>query len=141
MGMLQSLSATDIALTGVRAQRTRMNVIANNIANAETTRTPEGGPFRRQLAVFESKQIGPTLKPERFGVRVKEIAHDTSPFEEVFDPTHPDANADGIVQYPNVNLSIEMINLVSAQRAYEANVNVMLSWRAMNDKALEIIRQ
>lgn len=139
--MLQSLSATEIALTGVRAQRTRMNVIANNIANAETTRTPEGGPFRRQLAVFESKQIGPMLKPERFGVRVKEIAHDTSPFVEVFDPSHPDANAGGIVQFPNVNLAVEMINLVSAQRAYEANINVMLSWRSMTDKALEIIRQ
>jgi len=141
MGMLQSLSATDIALTGVRAQRTRMNVIANNIANAETTRTPEGGPFRRELAVFESKQIGPMLKPERFGVRVKEIVHDDSPFVEVFDPSHPDANGDGIVQFPNVNLAVEMVNLVSAQRAYEANINVMLSWRAMSDKALEIIRQ
>lgn len=139
--MLQSLSATDIALTGVRAQRARMNVIANNIANVETTRTPEGGPFRRQLAVFESKQIGPMLKPERFGVRVKEIVHDDSPFVEVFDPTHPDANGEGIVQFPNVNLAVEMVNLVSAQRAYEANINVMLSWRAMADKALEIIRQ
>jgi flagellar basal-body rod protein FlgC len=100
-----------------------------------------GGPFRRELAVFESKQIGPMLKPERFGVRVKEIVHDDSPFVEVFDPTHPDANGDGIVQFPNVNLAVEMINLVSAQRAYEANINVMLSWRAMTDKALEIIRQ
>lgn len=141
MGMLQSLSATDIALTGVRAQRTRMNVIANNIANVETTRTADGGPFRRELAVFESKQIGPMLKPERFGVRVKEIVHDDSPFVEVFDPTHPDANGEGIVMYPNVNLAVEMVNLVSAQRAYEANINVMLSWRAMADKALEIIRQ
>lgn len=141
MGMLQSLSATDIALTGVRAQRTRMNVIANNIANVETTRTADGGPFRRELAVFESKQIGPMLKPERFGVRVKEIIHDDSPFVEVFDPTHPDANGEGIVMYPNVNLAVEMVNLVSAQRAYEANINVMLSWRAMADKALEIIRQ
>lgn len=139
--MLQSLSATDIALTGVRAQRARMNVIANNIANVETTRTPEGGPFRRQLAVFESKQIGPMLKPERFGVRVKEIVHDDSPFVDVFDPTHPDSNGEGIVQFPNVNLAVEMVNLVSAQRAYEANINVMLSWRAMADKALEIIRQ
>ena len=139
--MLESLSATDIALSGVKAQRTRMNVIANNIANAQTTRTPEGGPFRRQLAIFTSKQIGPTLKPERFGVRVKEIVNDTSPFVDVFDPSHPDANEEGIVQYPNVNLAVEMINLVSAQRAYEANINVMLSWRAMGDKALEIIRQ
>jgi len=139
--MLESVSATDIALMGVRAQRTRMNVIANNIANAQTTRTPQGGPFRRELAVFEGKQLSPTLRPDRFGVKVKEIIHDTSPFVDVYDPTHPDANKDGIVHYPNVNLSVEMINLVSAQRAYEANINVMLSWRAMDDKALEIIRQ
>ncbi len=139
--MLESISATEIALMGVRAQRTRMNVIANNIANAQTTRTPEGGPFRRELAVFQGAQLSPTLRPDRFGVKVKEIIHDQSPFVEVYDPSHPDANAEGIVMYPNVNLSVEMINLVSAQRAYEANINVMLSWRAMADKALEIIRQ
>ena len=139
--MLESISATDIAVGAIRAQRIRMNVIANNIANAQTTRTPQGGPFRRQLAIFRGEQIGPTLKPEKFGVRVKEIVSDRSPFREVYDPTHPDANEDGIVLYPNVNLAVEMINLLTAQRAYEANVVVIMTDRSMGEKALEIIQQ
>ena len=139
--MLESISATDIAVGAIRAQRFRMNVIANNIANAQTTRTPQGGPFRRQLAIFRGEQIGPTLKPEKFGVRVKEIVSDRSPFREVYDPTHPDANEDGIVLYPNVNLAVEMINLLTAQRAYEANVVVIMTDRSMGEKALEIIQQ
>ena len=139
--MLESISATDIAVGAIRAQRFRMNVIANNIANAQTTRTPQGGPFRRQLAIFRGEQIGPTLNPEKFGVRVKEIVSDRSPFREVYDPTHPDANEDGIVLYPNVNLAVEMINLLTAQRAYEANVVVIMTDRSMGEKALEIIQQ
>ena len=139
--MLESISATDIAVGAIRAQRFRMNVIANNVANAQTTRTPQGGPFRRQLAIFRGEQIGPTLKPEKFGVRVKEIVSDRSPFREVYDPTHPDANEDGIVLYPNVNLAVEMINLLTAQRAYEANVVVIMTDRSMGEKALEIIQQ
>jgi flagellar basal-body rod protein FlgC len=139
--MLQSVSATDIAMTGVRAQRARMNLIANNIANAETTRTPGGGPYRRQVAILRAEQLGSSIRPEKFGVHVKRIDEDDSPFVEVYDPSHPDANPEGIVQYPNVNLVIEMINLVAAQRAYEANINVMMSDRAMTDRALEIIRQ
>lgn len=139
--MLESISAFDIAREGIRAQRTRMNLLANNIANAQTTRTADGSPFRRQMAILRGEQIGPTLKPERFGVEVKEIATDDSPFRQVYEPDHPDANGDGIVLYPNVNLVVEMINLVSAQRAYEANINVIMSDRQMGDKALEIIRQ
>jgi flagellar basal-body rod protein FlgC len=139
--MLQSISAVDVAMTGVRAQRVRMNLIANNIANVETTRTPEGGPYRRQVAILRGEQLGKSMRPERFGVQVKRIESDDSPFVEVYDPSHPDANAEGIVQYPNVNLVIEMINLVSAQRAYEANVNVIMSDRAMTERALEIILQ
>ena len=139
--MLESISATDIAVGAIRAQRVRMNVIANNIANALTTRTPQGGPFRRQLAIFRGEQIGPTLKPEKFGVWVKEIVADRSPFREVYDPTHPDANEDGIVLYPNVNISVEMINLLTAQRAYEANIDVIMTDRSMGKKALEIIQQ
>lgn len=137
---LEAVSARDIAVQGIRAQRTRMNIIANNIANAQTTRTAEGGPFRRQLAVFRGEQLGQAVDPSKFGVRVLDIIDDDSPFETVHDPTHPDANADGMVLYPNVNLAIEMINLVSAQRAYEANVDVILSDRAMSQRALDIIR-
>lgn len=137
---IQSVSPIDIAVSGLRAQRVRMNVIANNIANAQSTRTPGGGPFRRQLAIFRGHQLMPTLAPEKFGVSVKEIIDDTSPFRQIYDPSHPDANADGIVEFPNVNLAIEMIDLLSAQRAYESNVDVILSARRMVQKALEIIQ-
>jgi len=142
MAMLDSISAIDIATSGLRAQRTRMNVIANNIANAQTTRTANGGgAFRRQLTIFRGENLGPGLDPSKFGVRVMSIVPDTSPLRTVYDPTHPDANADGIVAFPNVNLSVEMINLLSAQRSYEANVAVILSNRRMTMKALEIIQQ
>ena len=139
--MLESISPVSIAVSGLKAQRIRMNVIANNIANAESTRTPGGGPFRRQLAIFRGEQLGRSPSPDQFGVWVKRIEDDTSPFRTVYDPTHPDAHADGIVSYPNVNLSVEMINLVSAQRGYEANINVILTSRRMTQKALEIIQQ
>jgi flagellar basal-body rod protein FlgC len=138
--MLESISATDIAVSGMRVQRTRMNLIANNIANVQTTRTPEGGPFRRQLAVFRGEQLGSSLNPDKFGVRIKGIVGDDSPFRPVYDPSHPDANEDGIVLYPNINLAVEMINLLSAQRAYEANVDVITSGRRMEAKAKEIIQ-
>lgn len=137
---LDGVSARDIAVQGIRAQRVRMNLIANNIANAQTTRTADGGPFRRQMAIFRGEQLGSAINPDKFGVRVLDIVEDDSPFETVHDPSHPDADADGMVLYPNVNLAIEMINLLSAQRAYEANVDVILSSRAMSQRALEIIR-
>lgn len=138
--MTQNLSATDIAVQGIRAQRIRMNVIAQNIANAQTTRTEEEGPFRRQLAVFQAESIDRQLNPEQGGVRVQKIVDDDSPFRQVFDPTHPDANEDGVVSYPNVNISIEMIDMLSAQRAYEANIDVITSGKRMSAKALEIIQ-
>ena len=137
---LQTVSANDIAASGLYAQRTRMDVIANNVANALTTRTPQGGAFRRQMAIFRGEQLGPTINPKDFGVRVSQIRSDMSPLRQVYDPGHPDANADGYVNYPNVDMSVEMVDLVSAQRAYEANVSVMLSNRQMDQKALEIIQ-
>lgn len=138
--MLDKVSATDVAVEGIRAQRIRMNIIANNIANAQTTRTPEGGPFRRQLAIFKAENLGQQFNDEKFGITVDRIVDDRSPFQQVYDPAHPDANEDGIVLFPNVNLSIEMINLLSAQRAYEANVDVITSGKRMSAKALEIIQ-
>ncbi|MFP6582266.1 MAG: flagellar basal body rod protein FlgC [Candidatus Hydrogenedentota bacterium] len=138
--MLDNISATDIAVGGIRAQHIRMNIIANNIANAETTRTPEGGPFRRQLAVFKGTSLGQQFNADRFGVMVSKILDDSSPFREVYNPGHPDANENGIVSYPNVNLSVEMINMLSAQRAYEANIDVITSSKRMGAKALEIIQ-
>lgn len=134
------LSAREIAVSGIRAQRANMNVIANNIANATTTRTPQGGAFRRQLAVFRGEQLARRVDPSKFGVRVKKLVFDPSPLETVYDPGHPDASKDGYVNYPNVNLAVEMVNLISAQRAYEANVAVIVSGKRMSQKALEIIQ-
>lgn len=139
--MIQPVSGRDIALSGIKAQRIRMNVIADNIANAETTRTPQGGPFRRQLAVFRGEQMRPGANPEKLGVRVSRIIADDSPFRTVYNPVHPDADADGYVKLPNISMAVEMVDLISAQRAYDANIAVMVSERRMNQKALEIIQK
>ena len=138
--MLAAVSANDIAVSGLRAQRVRMNLIANNIANAETTRTEHGGPFRRQMVMFRAQDLGPRLDPKDFGVEISRVAPDPSPFRQVYDPGHPDANEDGVVLFPNINLATEMVNLVSAQRAYEANIDVIVANRRMTEKALEIIQ-
>ena len=138
---IDQISARDIAVSGLKAQRTRMNFIANNIANAETTRTPDGGAFRRQVVIFRGEEIRRITNPERLGVSVKRIERDASPLRQVYDPQHPDANEDGIVEYPNVNIAVEMVNLISAQRAYEANIAVIQSGRQMNQRALDILQQ
>ncbi len=138
---LDRISARDIAVSGLKAQRVRMNIIANNIANVETTRTPEGGAFRRQMVVFRGEEIGNGPNPEKLGVMVKRVIRDPSPLRQVFDPQHPDANEDGIVEYPNVNMAVEMVNLISAQRAYEANIAVITSGRQMKQRAMEILQQ
>jgi len=138
--MLEAVSARDIAVTGLRAQRTRMNVIAQNIANAMSPVTAKGGAFRRQMAVLEADQITPLTAPDKFGVRVQRIASDPSPLRRVYEPGNPVADEDGYVEYPNVDLSVEMVDLVSAQRAYEANVAVVLSSKRITQKAMEILQ-
>lgn len=138
--MFEAVSATDIAVQGLRAQRTRMNVIANNIANAQTTRTPEGGAFRRQMVVLRGEQLAAHPRVDHFGVEVKAVVDDESPLRRVLDPSHPDANDEGIVEFPNVSLAVEMVDLLAAQRAYEANIDVILSGRSMTQKALEILQ-
>lgn len=138
--MVREISGKEIAVSGLKAQRARMNVIANNIANAESTRTQKGGAFRRQLAVFRGGEWKPGAKPSDLGVRVTKIVSDPSPLRMVYDPGHPDANKDGYVSYPNVSMAVEMADLVSAQRAYDANISVILSDKRMSQKALEIIQ-
>ena len=135
------ISAREIAVSGLRAQRMRMNVIANNIANAETTRTPEGIPFRRQLAVFRGEELKRGASAKQGGVRVTNVIEDRSPLRLAYDPSHPDANAEGYVSYPNISLAVEMVDLTSAQRAYDANVAVLVSDRRMAQMALEIIQR
>lgn len=138
--MLKAIGAREIAVSGLKAQRVRMNIIANNIANAETTRTPAGGAFRRQLTVLRGEQLHRGSNPEKVGVRVKGIESDVSPLKSVFDPAHPDADANGYVAFPNVNLAVEMVDLLAAQRAYEANVAVISSGSRMRQRALDILQ-
>lgn len=149
MGMFDTLN---IASTGLTAQRLRMDLISNNITNATTTRTPEGGAYRRKRAIFAPVNIRPYYKsplvPERIdhgngqGVRVIKIEDDSSPFRLIYDPTHPDAikigPQKGYVEMPNVNIVTEMVDLISASRSYEANVMMVNNSKSMFAKALEI---
>jgi len=137
----------------MRAQRLRMNVISSNLANAYTTRTPEGGPYRRKDVVFAPSPVddGAGLFEQIFrsiinnekepeGVKVVDIVEDKRPFKMVYDPGHPDANKDGYVAYPNVDVVEEMINLISASRSFEANVTAFNSAKDMILKTLDIGR-
>ena len=138
--MLEAVSARDIAVSGLRAQRTRMNVIAQNIANAMSPVTAKGGAFRRQMTILSGEPVTPIASVDKLGVEVKEIATDPSPLRRVYEPGNPYADADGYVEYPNIDLAVEMVDLVSAQRAYEANIAVVLSSKRMTQKALEILQ-
>ena len=134
----------DIAVSGLLAQRVRMVVTSSNIANAQTTRTPEGGPYQRRDPVFEAKSLddgfGSRLDGALTAVEVPRIERDTRPGSVRYDPGHPDANADGYVQMPNVDLVEEMTNLMSAQRTFEANLLALRKAREMGDAALRIGR-
>lgn len=137
-------SAIDAAASGLTAERLRMDVISNNIANANTTRTAEGGAYRRQIVIFEprSKQafaqiLANELDPGA-GVRVTGIAKDNSPLRRVYEPNHPDADREGYVEMPNVNVVSEMVDMITATRAYEANVTAVNAAKSMALKALEI---
>lgn len=126
---------------GLNAQRLRMNLISSNMANINTTRTKEGGPYRRKSAVFEavSKEgFGQTLNSYLTEVRVKEIVEDKRPHIIKYDPGHPDADKDGYVAMPNVNIIEEMVNMISASRSYEANVSAVKSIKDMANAAIEI---
>ncbi|MDZ4860639.1 MAG: flagellar basal body rod protein FlgC [Candidatus Hydrogenedentes bacterium] len=138
--MLEAVSAREIAVSGLRAQRTRMNLIANNIANATTPTTAKGGAFRRQLAILRGEGVEMGISPTNLGVKVERVMNDPSPMRQIYEPGNPYANAEGYVEYPNVDLAVEMADLVSAQRAYEANIAVLVSGRRMSAKALEIIQ-
>jgi flagellar basal-body rod protein FlgC len=136
------ISGIDVSAGALNAQRTRLDIVAQNIANAQTTRGPDGQPYQRRLVTFESElmrtqgQAGNALQ----GVRVSSIVPDTTRGQRVFDPQHPDASPDGMVQLPNVNLAYEMVDLITATRAYEANLSVVKNARQMAAKALEIGR-
>ncbi len=130
--------ALDMGASGLVAQRTRMDTIANNILNINTTRNAKGeaSPYRRRFAVLASGQAG---DPSKGGVHVKEVALDKSPFSRRFEPGHPDAGPDGYVLYPNVDLSIEYVNALEASRAYEANITMMDVTKQMINSSLRLI--
>ena len=128
----------DMGASGLTAQRTRLDTIAQNILNANTTRNAAGEPipFRRRFATLAAGR-GP--EGERPGVRVDEIRSDAAPFARRFEPGHPDASADGYVLYPNVDIAIETVNAMEASRAYEASVNMMEVTKAMINASLRLI--
>lgn len=139
--MLSEISARRIAVSGLRAQRERMNIIANNLANAQTTRTPEGGAFRRQLVLLEGQPLQSNGRQDEGGVHISKVVKDMTPLEKVYEPGHPDADAEGYLSLPNVNVAGEMVDLISAQRAYEANIAVLASGSRMRARALEILQR
>ena len=143
MGMF---GAIDASASGLTAERLRMDVISNNIANVNTTRTTEGGPYRRQMVVFQSREnqqasFSKILAQQTevgAGVRVTGIIKDNSPLRRIYEPNHPDADRDGYVDMPNINVVAEMVDMISATRSYEANVTAINSAKSMAAKALEI---
>ena len=137
MSMEDLFRCLDVSATGLKAERVRMDVVAQNIANAGVTRTASGGPYRRREVLFESL-VGRDGKPA--GVRVKAVVPDASPFIEVVDPGHPDADANGVVRYPNVKVPFEMVDMITAARAYEANLNLIKVFREMVERAIQMGR-
>ena len=141
MGFFNSIN---VSASGLTAERLRMDLISENIANANVTRTPSGTPYRRKVAIFRAQEAdsfqsilsGKTLTGN--GVEIAGIVEDQSPFKKEYNPDHPDADIDGYVNLPNVEVVNEMINLISASRAYEANITAVNTTKAMAMKALEI---
>ena len=139
------LDALGIAASGLTAQRIRLETVSSNMANARTTRTPDGGPYRRKVPVFEAAPVaeagfGGALQRELARVEVRDIVAAGGETQFVYDPTHPDANADGYVEYPDVNVLEEMVDLMTTARTYEANTNVISVTMQMADSALNIGR-
>ena len=134
----------EISVSGLIAQRKRLDIIAANLANIETTRTEKGGPYRRKMVVMSTKQpaldFGNILSFEVKGVQIDDIVEDESPFKRVFNPAHPDANSEGYLLKPNVDLIVESTNMLMARRAFEANIAAIKAVRQMALKALEIGR-
>ena len=141
-----------VSMSGLSAQRLRMDVIASNVANVETTRTPDGGPYLRREVVFRTqgatlaenasfrKVLANTGASIGAGVAVTRIASDQNATRAVYDPSHPDADADGNVLYPDIDVVTEMTDMMAATRAYEANVTVLNATKGMALKALQIGR-
>ncbi len=150
MSVYRTLRISASALT---AERLRMDVISNNIANSQTTRTAQGGPYRRKVVVFQAqdgnrtfplppfrRQVDPADLHNLAGVRVQQIQETEDEPIRVYDPSHPDADEDGYVEYPNVDITTEIVDLMAASRAYQANVTVIQTAKTMAQAALDIGR-
>jgi flagellar basal-body rod protein FlgC len=144
------LSGMDISASGLTAQRMRMDVISENIANIDTTRTEDGTPYTRKYVVLQERNgsFAEVLQnsaggnvagdEDMGGVRVSEIGEDSTDYQLVYNPTHPDANEEGYVRMPNVNITQEMVDMISAYRSYEANVTAFNAYKEMAVKTLEL---
>lgn len=140
MSTTDFFTAMEVSASGLAAQRTRMNVAASNLANAQTTQTAAGGPFRRRDVVVGSTDVPGAAHPAIQGVEVTQIAEDTQPPRLEYDPGHPQANAQGYVAYPNINPVEEMVDMITASRVYEAGITTMSSAVHMAERALGIGR-
>ena len=138
------LVCLEASASGLYAQRKRMDIIASNLANIETTRTEKGGPYRRKMVVMSTKPppqgFGDILNSSVEGVQIEDVVEDQSPFKKVYNPGHPDSNDEGYLLKPNIDLVVETTNMMMAKRAFEANIAVIKATRKMAIKALEIGR-
>jgi flagellar basal-body rod protein FlgC len=137
-------TSLNVSASALKAQTIRLDTISSNLANVETTSTPEGGPYKKKSVYFQSKplsfqeQLNTTAKGSVQGVEVTKILEDQDPPRKVFNPSHPDADKDGYVAMPNISVLKEMVDMMSATRSYEANVTAIKSEKRMIQKALEI---
>lgn len=140
--MMDIFTTFEVSASALKAQRTRLNTISSNLANVETTSTPEGGPYKKKSVYFQTKQISfkDQLDSSIQGVEVAKILEDTEEPRKLYDPSHPDAGEDGYVAMPNISVLKEMVDMTSATRSYEANTTVIKSAKRMMLKALEIGR-
>ena len=137
------LTSFEVSESGLMAQRKRMDIIASNLANIETTRTKGGGPYRRKMVLMSPRPIDDfdsILNAQVEGVQIDGVVEDKSPFRMVYNPSHPDADENGNLLKPNIDLIVEMTNMLMARRAFEANLSAIKSTRQMTVKALEIGR-
>lgn len=139
--------ALDTSATALTAQRLRMDVISQNMANVDTTRTEDGSPYKRKTVLFEeisersafANYLDKAMNSQAgYGVRVSKIVEDDTPGSREYDPSHPDADEEGYVTKPNVNVVEEMVNMISASRTYDANITAISATKAMITKTLEI---
>ena len=139
-------SVLSIGASGMAAQRTRAELLVENLANAETTRTPEGGPYRRKDAVFTSARVESPFasvfdaEVRETGVTISDIITDTRDPERRYIPGHPDADADGYVAYPRINPAEDMVDLMGASRNYQANVAAISAVKDMIERSLDLLR-